>query len=108
MHGRLENFLSSTKIQIEYLGAMSSSVTIPVVASAPGLFTADASGTSQVVERYYPATIGTNVTLLVTGKGQTVPAGVDGKIAITVLPKPVLPVSVQSNYVGCAPVLPLG
>ncbi|HLN03412.1 MAG TPA: hypothetical protein VK335_29240 [Bryobacteraceae bacterium] len=86
---------TSTKMQIEYLGAMSSPVTIPVVASAPGLFTADASGIGQVAETDYPAIIGTTFTLLVTGEGQTTPAGADGKIATTILPKPVLPVSVQ-------------
>lgn len=95
---------SSTKMQVEYLGAMSSTVTIRVAASLPGLFTVNSSGTGQAVvfnqdgtpnSASNPAAIGSTITLLITGAGQTTPPGADGKIATTVLPKPVLPVSVQ-------------
>lgn len=95
---------SSTKMQVEYLGAMSSTVTVPVVPSMPGVFTTNSSGTGQAVafnqdgtpnSTSNPAAIGSTVTLLVTGEGRTTPAGVDAKIATTVLPKPVLPVSIQ-------------
>ncbi len=95
---------ASTEMQVEYLGAMSSAVAIPVVPSLPGIFTSDASGTGQAMAMNQdgtwnsaanPAARGSSVTLLVTGEGQTSPAGADGKIATTALPKPVLPVSVQ-------------
>jgi len=45
-----------------------------------------------------------------TGEGQTTPGGVDGSVAATVFPKPVLPVTVQAGgqaaeilYAGAAP-----
>ena len=95
---------SSTNMQVEYLGVMSSPAAIPVVASLPGLFTSNSSGTGQATilnqdgtinSAFNPAAKGSTVTLFATGEGQTSPAGADGKIATTVLPKPVLPVSVQ-------------
>jgi uncharacterized protein (TIGR03437 family) len=95
---------TSTNMQVEYLGAISSTATIPVVATVPGLFTRDSSGTGQAMilnqdgtinSASNPAARGGTVTLFATGVGQTSPAGADGKIATTILPKPVLPVSVQ-------------
>ena len=95
---------TTTHMQVEYLGAMSLPVTSSVVASLPGLFTNTASGTGQgaflnqdgtLNSASNPAARGSTVTLFATGAGQTSPAGADGKIAATVLPKPVLPVSVQ-------------
>jgi uncharacterized protein (TIGR03437 family) len=35
---------SSTTLQVEYLGAVSAPVSLPVAAAVPGLFTANASG----------------------------------------------------------------
>jgi hypothetical protein len=55
------------------------------------------------------------VVLFGTGEGQTIPPGVDGVVASTVFPKPVLPVSVQIGgqdaqvlYAGAAPTLVAG
>lgn len=95
---------SSTQIQVEYLGVMSAPVSVPVVASAPGLFTDDETGTGQSAalnqdgtrnSASNPAAAGSTITLFATGEGQTTPAGADGKIANTVPPKPQLAVSAQ-------------
>ena len=50
-----------------------------------------------------------------TGEGQTIPPGVDGRLATAVFPKPVLPVSVTIGgrtadvlYAGAAPSLVAG
>jgi uncharacterized protein (TIGR03437 family) len=57
-----------------------------------------------------PAKVGDVIVLFATGEGQTTPGGVDGKLAISPLPKPILPVSVtiggqpvQLQYFGGAP-----
>ncbi|HUJ22832.1 MAG TPA: hypothetical protein VLX58_14965 [Bryobacteraceae bacterium] len=93
---------ASTTMQVEYLGVMSDPVSVPVVASVPGLFTKDASGTGQgaignqdgsLNSPANPAPRGSVVSLYATGEGQTAPAGVDGLIAGSVLPKPNLHVS---------------
>ena len=95
---------SKTKIQVEYLGVMSATVTVPVVASAPGLFTDHQSGAGQVTawnqdgtrnSTANPAAAGSSISLIATGEGQTTPAGADGKIAGAVPPKPQLSISVQ-------------
>jgi uncharacterized protein (TIGR03437 family) len=57
------------------------------------------------------AKVGDIISLFATGEGQTVPAGVDGKLALSPLPTPRFPVSVtlagqtvdQLYYVGGAP-----
>lgn len=57
-----------------------------------------------------PAAPGSVLILYGTGEGQTVPAGVDGKVATSVFPKPVQDVTVQIGsrtatvlYAGAAP-----
>jgi uncharacterized protein (TIGR03437 family) len=62
-----------------------------------------------------PVVVGGYVSLYATGEGQTFPAGVDGALATTVYPKPVLPVSVTVGgipvtpaYAGAAPTEVLG
>ena len=57
-----------------------------------------------------PAHRGSTVVLFGTGEGMTTPAGVDGRVATTVYPKPIMPVSVtiggraaQVQYAGTAP-----
>ena len=67
-----------------------------------------------------PARKGSVVVLFVTGEGQTVPAGVDGKLAAGSLPKPSAPITVhlggppgigtdaQVQYAGAAPGLVAG
>jgi uncharacterized protein (TIGR03437 family) len=105
--------MSSTQVQIEYQGVLSNTVTLPVVASAPGVFTVDASGSGQGLifdtmgkpnSDSNPAAVGSVVTLYATGEGQTLPPGVDGLIAADPAPAPVLPVSVTIDGID-APVL---
>jgi uncharacterized protein (TIGR03437 family) len=62
-----------------------------------------------------PAAKGSIVVLYGTGEGQTSPTGVDGRLALNVFPKPVLPVSVRIGgrvaevlYFGAAPGLVAG
>jgi len=95
---------SKIQIKVEYLGVMSPTVSDPVVASAPGLFTEGQTGAGQVTSwnqdgtqnsAANPAASGSAISLIATGEGQTTPAGADGKIANEIPPKPQLSVSVQ-------------
>ena len=95
---------TKTQVAVEYLGVTSEAVPVPVVASAPGLFTADQSGSGQaaawnadgtVNSPANPASAGGTVLLMATGEGQTTPAGADGKVAGSTSPKPQLTVSAQ-------------
>lgn len=115
---------STTQVQVEYKGLKSDPVTLRVVSAAPGIFTLNSSGRGQgavlnenltVNSASNPALRGSIVVLYATGEGQTNPAGVDGKIASDILPKPLLPVSVQIGgvpaeviYAGAAPSLVAG
>ena len=110
---------ASTQVQIEYRGIKSAAVSLPVAASAPGIFTVESTGRGQgailnqdgsVNGAANRAAKGSVVVLFCTGEGQTDPPGVDGKLAGDVLPKPRLPVSVRIGglpaevlYAGAAP-----
>ena len=92
---------------------------LPVVEAAPGIFTLDASGIGPgailnqdltVNTPSNPAEPGSLITLFAHGAGQTDPPGIDGQIPADILPKPILPVSVQIagldapvQYEGAAP-----
>ncbi|HVP46692.1 MAG TPA: hypothetical protein VMT32_08920 [Bryobacteraceae bacterium] len=100
---------SSTQVQVEYLGALSDPVSVPVAPAIPGLFTSDFSGTGQgaivnqdgtINSAANPAERGSIVSLYATGAGQTKPTGVDGEIGGSILPKTALPVSVTIGNVG--------
>jgi uncharacterized protein (TIGR03437 family) len=78
-----------TSIQVEYQGLRSAPFILPVAAAAPGIFTADSSGSGQgaIVNQdgtingpNSPAPRGSIVSIYGTGDGQTLPAGVDGII----------------------------
>ncbi len=87
--------------------------------SAPGIFTADSSGSGQaaalnqdnrVNSEANPAPPGSVIQIFATGEGFTDPPGVDGLIARGSLPKPLLPVRVsiggaeaEVTYSGAAP-----
>lgn len=106
-------------VQVEYQGARSEAFEVAVAATAPGLFTADSSGTGQgaILNEdgtrngpASPARAGSVVVLWGTGEGVTDPPGVDGRPASDVLPRPVAPVTVQiggmaatAEYAGAAP-----
>jgi uncharacterized protein (TIGR03437 family) len=110
---------SAAVIQVEYQGVRSDPIVVPIAPSSPALFTTDSSGKGQAAAFNEngslntvsaPAKPGSVVVLYATGEGQTSPAGLDGQLAITTYPKPLLPVSVTIDgkpaeilYAGAAP-----
>lgn len=112
----------STQLVVTNGGQASAALTLSVTASAPGLFTLDSTGQGAVLNQdgsvnggANPAARGSIITLYATGAGQTNPAGIDGLLAGTVLPVPMLPVAVniggqaaQVLYAGAAPGLVAG
>ncbi len=95
---------ASTEVQYEYSGVRSNVVALPVVASAPGLFAANAQGFGQGAilnadlsanSAANPVEKGGVVLLYATGEGQTDPAGVDGQLGVAPYPVPVEAVSVK-------------
>jgi uncharacterized protein (TIGR03437 family) len=111
---------ATTHVQVEYQGVRSEPLEVAVAPTAPGLFTTDLTGNGQAAilnedgmtrnSSSTPARIGSVVILWGTGEGITDPPGVDGRLALDVLPKPVAPVSVEIGglpamveYVGAAP-----
>ena len=111
---------SSTQLQVEYLGALSPLVTLPVASAAPGVFTLDMSGKGpgairnvkdeSVNSATNPAAPGDWVSIYATGHGTTTPSGVDGLVASAPFPQADAKVSVtigglpcQTNYAGAAP-----
>ncbi len=113
-----------TQMVVEYQGRRSAPVGLPVAATALGLFSANNSGTGNgaIVNENgtfnspdNPAPKGTIITLFGTGEGQTNPAGIDGRPAATVFPKPVTPMTAKVGgidaemiYFGAAPGLVAG
>ena len=114
----------STQVVVEYQGRQSPPVSLAVAAAAPGLFSANSSGTGpgailnqngSLNTPSNPAAVGSIVVLYGTGEGQTTPSGIDGSVASAVFPKPVLPVSISIGgrdarvlYAGAAPNLVAG
>lgn len=115
---------ATTQVLVEHQSLPSATLTLPVVNSALGLFTANASGKGpaailnqdlSVNSRSNPAPPGSIVVLYATGAGLMNPAGVDGELTGSALSRPVLPVSVaidgkdaQVLYAGSAPGLVAG
>ena len=108
-----------------YQGKTSRVTTLPVAPTAPGIFTANSTGSGQAAalnqdgtlnSASNPAQVGSVITLYATGEGQTSPGGVDGKLATgSTLPMPVQTVNVTIgglpavvNYAGAAPTLVAG
>ena len=80
----------STNLQVEYLGAFSPVVSMPVAATAPAIFTEPPEGTgsgaildqnSALVTPDNPASAGDWVTIFATGEGSADPEALDGRIA---------------------------
>jgi uncharacterized protein (TIGR03437 family) len=99
----------STRMQVVYQGRPTNTITLPVVASSPGVFaiTNEDGGVNSAAN---PAAQGSVLVVYGTGEGQTSPGGVDGSVATSVFPKPVLPVDVLMGgqtaevlYAGAAP-----
>jgi uncharacterized protein (TIGR03437 family) len=115
---------SSTVLQLEYLGALSSPITLQVAATTPGVFSIAGSGhgpgailnsDGTVNSASNPAAPGDWVSIFATGAGVTTPASVDGLVASAPLPAPNANVSVSMgglpcplNFEGAAPGLVTG
>jgi uncharacterized protein (TIGR03437 family) len=115
----------SVPVTVTYNNVTTAVTTMPVALTAPGIFTADSTGSGQAAALNQdgtlnspsnPASAGSIVTFYATGEGQTNPGGVDGKIANSApYPAPVQPVSVLIGdlagvvqYAGAAPQLVAG
>ena len=94
---------ASVEVQVEYKGVRSDPVTVPVLASRPGIFSGDASGQGQgaimnedgtLNSRSNPARRGSVISIFGTGGGETAPGVVDGQLVDSTLPKTNLPVLV--------------
>ncbi|MFN9300124.1 MAG: hypothetical protein ACK6DZ_20755 [Acidobacteriota bacterium] len=105
---------ATTRITIEYQGAPSLPVDIPVVAATPAFFTANSSGAGPAAAiRYTEARI---AVLYATGDGLLTPTPEDGALSLTTpLPAPQLPVKVFLGgrevpllFAGAAPGLTAG
>jgi uncharacterized protein (TIGR03437 family) len=95
--------LSTVPIQVKFLAQPSNVVTQNVQSSAPGIFSANASGTGQgailnsnstLNTLTNPASKGSTIQIFMTGEGNTNPPGVDGAITANATTVPVLPVAV--------------
>jgi uncharacterized protein (TIGR03437 family) len=110
---------SSVQVRVQRGGVPTNSIGIQVGEAAPAIFAADSSGSGQGAilnsdgtynNAQSPAARGSYIVFYATGEGQTDPAGIDGLVAGSVLPKPRLPVRVLIGemeatilYVGAAP-----
>jgi uncharacterized protein (TIGR03437 family) len=114
LYGRL-----SARIQVEAGASFSIPIEAKVVEAAPGIFTTGSSGRGQAVAMNpdftanslaNPAPRGSVIAVFGTGEGQTDPAGQDGRVILTDLRRPTLPVSAaiagrsaEVTYFGSAP-----
>ena len=98
----------SAKLEVEVGGAASRAMTIPVVPTAPGIFTIDQSGMGQgaVLNQNFTvngpqngAAPGSVVQIFLTGAGVTNPRGVDGELS-PASPLPRLAASVLVRIAG--------
>ncbi len=94
---------TTTQVTAEYNGNTSAAVTLNVAPSSPGMFTVNQSGTGAGIVYNHDNTLnsptnpekpGEIIVIYGTGEGQTVPQGVNGKIAAPPYPQFALPVSV--------------
>ena len=86
---------ASTSVQVEYLGAFSPSVSVPVLPAQPGIFSLNASGAGpaavlnqdySVNSATHPAAPGNAIMIFATGEGATSPANTDGLVALAASP----------------------
>jgi uncharacterized protein (TIGR03437 family) len=94
---------TSVEVQAEYKGVRSEALTVPVLASRPGIFSVDGSGLGQAAilnedgslnSPSNPAVRGSIVSIFGTGGGEAAPGMLDGQIVSGVLTRTSLPVSV--------------
>jgi uncharacterized protein (TIGR03437 family) len=95
---------ATTTISLQFGGVASAAWTVPVAASAPGIFALSASGVgpaavlnqdNSVNSATNPAPRGSIIQIYATGEGETSPHGVTGSVIGTDLKKPVLSVKVS-------------
>jgi uncharacterized protein (TIGR03437 family) len=100
---------TSTQMVVEYLGAGSSPITIPLGPAAPAIFTVDSSGKGQGLvfnsdfsqnSAANPAARGSAVFFYATGLGAMSPACVDGLVYTSNFPSPILQVVAGVGNVG--------
>jgi uncharacterized protein (TIGR03437 family) len=111
---------TGAQVQVAFGGRVSESVALPVVATAPSIFSVNLTGTGQgavlnqdgvtVNSAVSPAEKGSVISIFSTGEGQTIPNGLDGALALNAQPKPKLETKVwiagkeaQVTYSGAAP-----
>jgi uncharacterized protein (TIGR03437 family) len=101
---------TSTVVTVTYQGLTSNAVTVPVQPTAPGIFSADGSGTGggailnqdySLNVRLNPAARGSVIAIYLTGSGVTNPSSVDGAVTGVTPPFPsvTLPVTVTMGGV---------
>ncbi len=92
---------NSAQVMVKYQGQVTGTITVPVAAAAPALFTLNSSGSGEASAINQdgtlngpsnPANAGTVVSLYGTGFGQTTPPGVDGQPNAVPLPLPLFDV----------------
>ncbi len=110
----------SVAIAVSYQGQYGSTTVVPVASAAPGIFTANTTGSGQAAAvnqngslntASNPAKVGSVISLYVTGEGQTSPGGQDGRIAnsapyptpVQVVTATVGGVKAAVTYAGAAP-----
>ena len=95
---------AATTVALQFGGVTSGAWSVPVVATAPGIFTISATGLGQaavlnqdnsVNSASNPAPRGSVIQIYATGEGQTSPPGVTGSVIIDNLKRPILPVTVS-------------
>ena len=107
------------QVSVAYQGQVSQSMTVPFAAAAPGLITANSTGSGQAAainadgslnSATSPIRAGSVIVLYATGEGFTTPPGIDGKPAAAPLPTPFLVVTAMIGgqpavvqYAGGAP-----
>jgi trimeric autotransporter adhesin len=94
----------TAQVKVSWQGQESVPFPVSVAPASPGVFTSNQTGAGQAAainatggtpnSAANPVPIGGTVLLYATGEGQTQPAGVDGKLAGSTPPHPLLPVSV--------------
>ena len=115
---------TSTQVVIEYRGKRSTPLTVPVVATVPGMFTISRTGKGQgaILNQDYkvngpsnPAPRGSYVQMFATGEGAVSPVLPDGQVVGSTLPKPLAAVQVKiggrtlkAAYAGGSPTNPAG
>jgi len=105
---------ADVRVEVRAEGRAALTETLPFSSTSPGIF-AITNQNYTLNSRLNPATSNSVLVLFGTGEGQTDPAGVDGKVAAEVLPKPIASQSVriggrsaQVLYAGAAPGLVSG